>query len=1152
LPKVIYIVQLKYFPQQTQKFSMPVTMKKSIFKLNKSLFTVSLSILLLSAGVVLVNCKVPQEKNSVKLEQGFQNPPESSKPRVWWHWMNGNITKSGIKADLEWMKRAGIGGLQNFNVDLSEASTPLIVKKRLDYMSPEWKDAFRFATKLADSLGLELAIAASPGWSDSGGPWVKPFEAMKKLVWSELQVEGGQQFTGMLPKPPCTIGRFQNVGSENGYYADAAVVAYRMPEKDITLSELHPKISSSGGKFELSKLTDSDLKKTSFLPALPENKKSWIQFEFAKPETFQSVTMALGGRGGEGYANETSIGNQVLESSNDGINFTAVIDLTKPYFYTQVAQITATFPPATAKFFRITFTLRESQADRKEVADTNVQGTQIAELELYSVARVNRFEDKAGFTAASDIDASATPSVPVSDAISKNEVIDLSTKMRADGTLSWNPPAGRWIILRLGYSLTGSTNGPTSPDARGYEVDKLSAEHVKSYYTNYLDQYKDATAGLMGKNGLQYLINDSWEMATQNWTDSMLTDFTHRRGYSIIPWLPVLTGRVVESAEASDRFLWDFRKTIGELLSENHYDQLTTLLHERGMGRYTESQEGGRAFVADGMEAKRKADIPMCAQWAPGEYNGNNTVEPETNKTFDILESASVSHIYGQNLVAAESMTAAGFVWVWSPESLKPTADLELACGVNRFVIHCSVHQPVDDKIPGLGLGWFGQWFTRNETWAELAKPWTTYLARSSYMLQKGNFVADVIYFYGEDNNIVALFQNRTPDVPPGYNYDFVNADALVNVLSENNGLLTTPGGMNYRVLALDPNCKYMSLPVLRKICLLVKSGAIVIGEKPENTPSLSDDQSEFKTLADELWKTGKGENKFGKGKVFAGKTIAEGLSSMNIRPDFEYTKPMSTTKIMFVHRKLNDAEIYWVNNRTNNAQNIKTTFRVEGKVPELWHAETGEIEDVSYKISDGCTTVPLNLAANDAVFVVFRTKAVAQSKVVPQPTETQLAVIDGAWKVSFQPNRGAPVQIVLDKLTSWSENTDSGVKYFSGTGSYTKTIRASASWFSKGSQICLDLGIVKNLAEVLVNGNSVGIVWKSPFRIDLTTALNPGENILEVKVANLWVNRLIGDQQPGTTKKITYTTKAFYEANSPLLPSGLLGPVRIVGISKN
>jgi len=483
---------------------------------------------------------------------------------------------------------------------------------------------------------------------------------------------------------------------------------------------------------------------------------------------------------------------------------------------------------------------------------------------------------------------------------------------------------------------------------------------------------------------------------------------------------------------------------------------------------------------------------------------------------------------------------------------LKPTADLELASGVNRFVIHCSVHQPVNDKIPGLGLGWFGQWFTRHETWAEQAKPWTTYLARSSYMLQQGKFVADVIYYYGEDNNITSLFSDKLPDVPLSYQYDFVNADALVNVLSVNKGQIITPSGMSYRVLALDPNSKYMSLPVLRKISGMVKAGAIVIGNRPVSTPSLSDDQAEFKTIADQLWETGTGENTFGKGKVYAGQTIVEVLASMKIKPDFEYTKPRNTTKLMFVHRKVGDDEIYWVNNRTNNVENLEATFRVEGKTPEVWHPETGRIEEASYNIVNGRTTVPLRLEPNDAVFVVFRKKAATPSLMLTQLVETQLAEIEGAWKVSFQPDRGAPAQIELDQLSSWSENSDPGVKYFSGTGSYTKTIQAPADWFKGDSQIWLDLGEVKNLAEVIVNGKSLGIVWKTPFRVNVTDQLKQGENALEVKVTNLWVNRLIGDQQAGNTEKITYTTQAFYQANSPLLPSGLLGPVKIVRLSKN
>ena len=1117
-------------------------------------------LLLTLTCMVLVMCKGSSEEASMNLEKGFLNPPESAKPRVWWHWMNGNITKEGIRADLEWMNRVGIGGFQNFDANLSEMSTPQIVKKRLVYMTPEWKDAFHFTTKLADSLGLEMAIAGSPGWSECGGPWVTPSQAMKKLVWSEIRVEGGHPFSGTLSKPPTNSGRFQNAYNNNKihYYSDVAVIAYHVPENDIPMTDLNPKITSSGGKFDLSTFTENDLGKMSFLPADAQNGKSWIQFAFTKPETFQSITLAIGGRGGESWADNSTIGSQVLEASNDGLNFKTVLDLTKPYYETQIAQITATFSPISARFFRVTFTTPllkptvEDNSGSKGHGATFPMGIQIAELVLHTVARVNQFEDKAGFTAAWDNYTLATPSDPVSDAISKDEVIDL-TKMQPDGTIIWTPPAGRWVILRFGYSLTGSQNKPASPEATGFEVDKLSAAHVKTYFTNYLDQYKDATGGLMGKKGLQYLVTDSWEAGVQNWTDSMMTEFTSHRGYDILPWLPVLKGRVVESAEASDRFLWDFRKTIADLTAENYYDQLTTLLHERGMmGRYSESHESNRAFVADGMDVKRKASIPMGALWVPEEFNGKGTPIPRVLKDVDLMESASVAHIYGQNLVAAESMTAGGYAWIWSPESLKPTADLELASGVNRFVI-LSVHQPVNDKIPGLGLGWFGQWFTRHETWAEQAKPWTTYLSRSSYMLQQGNFVADVIYFYGEDNNITSLFrENKLPDVPSSYNYDFVNADALVKVLSVNKGQIKTPNGMNYRMLALDPNSKYMSLPVLRKISEMVQAGAVVVGDKPVGTPSLSDDQAEFKTIAEQLWGTGTGEHTLGKGKVYAGLSIPVVLASMKITPDFEYTKPRSNTNLMFVHRKLGDVEIYWVNNRNNNAENIEATFRVEGKTPELWHPETGMIEETSYNITNGRTTVPMRMEPNDAVFVVFRKKAVTQSLTLTQPVETQLTFLYGSWNVSFQPNRGAPTQIVLDQLSSWSENTDPGIKYFSGTGSYAKTIQVSDDWFKEGSQIWLDLGEVKNLAEVLVNGKSLGIVWKTPFRVNLTKSLKQGENVLEVKVTNLWVNRLIGDQQPGNTEKITYTTQAFYQANSSLLPSGLFGPVKIVRLSKN
>ena len=434
----------------------------------------------------------------------------------------------------------------------------------------------------------------------------------------------------------------------------------------------------------------------------------------------------------------------------------------------------------------------------------------------------------------------------------------------------------------------------------------------------------------------------------------------------MIPWMPVLSGHVVKSSDASEQFLFDFRKTLSDLVAEYHYDALTKILADRGMKRYTESHENGRALIADGMEVKRTAAIPMSAIWTPNAFINQNDL---TYHTADIRESASVAHIYGQNIVAAESLTALGIpssAWSYSPETLKPTADLALAHGLNRFVIHTSVHQPVDDKIPGLGLGPFGQWFTRHETWAEHAKVWTDYLSRSSYLLQQGKFVADIVYYYGEDNNITGLFGKVMPSIPEGYNFDFINADALINLLTFKDGKLVTPSGMSYQVLVLDNNAKKMSLPVLKKISALVKSGAVLIGSKPEVTPSLSDDQNEFAKLVNEIWNSGNQ-------KVFKDKPLNEVLSSLGITQDFTYTKPQANTKLLYLHRRSSNLDIYWINNRNDQEENVDVNVRIEGKVPELWHPETGKREPVSYSISNGITKVKLHLSPYDAVFLIFR-----------------------------------------------------------------------------------------------------------------------------------------------------------------------------------
>jgi len=1085
------------------------------------------------------------------LYKNFVTPPNSAKPRVWWHWMNGNITKDGIRKDLEWMSRSGIGGFQNFDAGLT---TPQIVKKRLIYMTPEWKDAFRFAARLADSLHLEMAIAGSPGWSESGGPWVAAKEGMKKLVWREVRVKGGQAFAGSLPKPSATSGVFQNLpipdeifslsektAAPPEYYEDVAVIAYRIPAADVSMNELDPKINSSGGSFTLAQLTDGDLAVSSLLPSDSAKGYAWIQYEFEKPQTIKAISIVGGGSKSQfGLSGQSE--DRSLEVSDDGINFQRVSFLPLGV----IPQQTITIPPTAAKYFRVTFKNQPPPFDFSAITGSGIKppkapvGTDIAEIVLYPETRINHFEEKAGFAPSTDLNLYYTPAT--NDAISESDVIDLTGKMNADGSLNWTAPSGDWRIVRFGYSLTGKQNHPASPEATGLEVDKLDAAAVKNYFENYLNQYKDATSGLMGNRGLQYVVTDSYEAGQETWTPKMREEFRRRRGYDMFSWMPVLTGVIIKSTEASEQFLWDYRKTISELLAENHYDQLTNILAKYGMKRYSESHENGRVFIGDGMDVKRKAAVPMAAMWTPG-LGGSSLVMAQA----DIRESASVAHVYGQNLVAAESLTAVGLggnAWSYSPEKLKPTADLELASGLNRFVIHTSVHQPVDDKIPGLGLSIFGQWFNRHETWAGQAKAWTDYLARSSYLLQQGKFVADVVYYYGEDNNITSLFGGSLPNIPEGYNYDFINADALINLLSVKDGKLVTPSGMTYRLLVLDSNAVKMSLPVLRKIEKLVNAGATVAGIKPVATPSLSDDQNEFNNLVKEIWSSSNA-------KVSSGKSLMEVLHAMNLVPDFTYDKTQPDTKLLFVHRSLVDREIYWINNRNKRKETVTANFRVSGKVPVLWHPETAKTEPVSYSIANGITTVNLLLQPNDAVFVVFNDKVTKPSVTLPVKEETQLMTVGGSWKVSFQKDRGAPANATFDKLVSYTENSDAGIKYFSGTASYAKTITADKSWFANHTELWLDLGDVKDLAEVIVNGKSLGIVWKQPFYVDITNSLKAGENKIEVNVTNLWVNRLIGDAQPGVTNKITYTTMPFYQANSKLLPSGLLGPVKIIAVNK-
>lgn len=1102
-------------------------------------------ILSLVAGVLLcAACGAPSGKTAAELEKGFLAPPQDAKPRVWWHWINANISEEGVKADLEWMDRVGVGGFHVFDAN---QRSPRIVDPVV-YMSPEWKRIFRGAIRTADSLGMEAAIASSPGWSETGGPWVAPEEAMKKVVWSETTLKGGVPFKGVLPQPPSASGAFQDFESVEGvdipYYRDIAVVAFRSDE--VPMKDMAPRIAVSGGEASVEVLTDGHFSESSHV--IYKDGKAWIEYSFENPLTVYAVEES-----GGGYSNVVSAVHRdeeyaYLEAGDDESSMRRVTGIRNAPGVNVAA---LSFAPVTARRFRLVFpepyigpgmnigiTLTPDLLElAKEFGVLNApqNGVDVSEFRLLTVPRVDRYIEKAGWSVATTWNGSHEAVYP-----GISEVVDLSGRMTSDGTLEWTPGEGNWKVLRFGYSLTGKQNSPASPEATGLEVDKFNPAHVRKYINTYLDMYEEASGGLLGGRGIQYIMTDSWEAGTQNWTEEMPRYFHELRGYDLVRFLPALAGYIVDDSRTTDRFLWDWRKTMGELVAGNHYGVLSQELKKRGMGRYTETHEGARGFVGDGMEPKKGSDIPMAAMWTPTD---GSLKEDRWDLQADNRESASVAHLYGQKYVAAESLTAMGMMngsaWSWTPETLKPTADLELAGGINRFVMHSTVHQPSDDFMPGLSLGIFGHWFNRHETWAEQAGPWMTYLARSSYMLQQGLNVADILYFYGEDTNITSLFSGGLPAaIPEGYNFDFINPDGLENDITVKGGHIVAPSGATYAILALDPHAKLMTMKTLRKIEKLVQAGATVIGQKPERTPSLMDDPAEFETLASKLWDGAEGGKTYGKGSVYGVLDLGKALPQADVR----FSGFMDGAETHFVHRSIDGVEIYWVNSRNATAQDAEVTFRVSGLKPELWDPVSGHIQDLSFKVENGTTTVPIHFNAWDSYFVVFRHKADRSGWTAPGQRTEPLLALEGPWDVSFH-GFGAPDQTAFEDLSLWNLSEDASIRYYAGTADYTKTFTVSG--LSKDSAYVLDLGKVYNIASVKLNGKDLGILWRAPFRTDVSGVLREGENRLEIAVTSTWCNRLIGDTMPGE-KKWTWTPMPFFLPYMSLKNAGLEGPVSI------
>lgn len=1135
------------------------------------------------AFILTLACATPifgTEPSPDRLQHDFQTPPESAKPRVWWHWMNGNVTKEGITADLEWMKRVGIGGFQMFDAYLS---VPQFVDHRLVWYTPEWKEAFRHAAAEADRLGLEMAMAGSGGWSESGGPSVTPAQAMKKVVWSETWVDGGKTFSGVLPPPPANNGSFldaptpiepERVGTSGmpgakpappppppkpdpTFYQDIAVLAYRLPESERRMRDAHPTITWNGAEADLAGLTDGSYAKNVILP-YPATGDGELTFEFAEP--FRAEAFTLASIGVTRNSQPVLVGR--VQASADGAQWRTLLTLPAPV-PTERPGVgrTFAFPAVTARFFRVQLTRPPRDPQAAVLAMTGyrdkAEGFPVAEVEFAGGPRIHRWQDKAGYGLAMDYGTVATPEVSANEVTPLSDVIDLTDKVAKDGTLTWAVPSGRWVVTRFGFSLTGKKNHPATPEATGFEVDKLSRQHVLSYFDGYVSHAADAAGEFWGRS-FRYLLLDSWEAGTGNWTDTMRTEFRTRRGYDPLPWLPALTGRIIGSAEQSDRFLWDFRRTIADLVAENHYGAAAEYLHQHGAGLYAEAIGTNRPTLGDGLQDKGRVDIPMGEFWTPaaGEAEAPNYVA-------DVREAASAGHIYGKPIIAAESFTSRPNVIAWgqAPFDLKALADRNLARGINRIVFHTSDHQPFTDEghKPGMTLWMYGQHYSRNITWAEQAVAWNTYLARCSFLLQQGSYVADIAYFYGEGSPaVVPYWKEQHPAIPDGYSCDYLNAEVLART-SVKDGRIVLPDGMSYRVLVLPRDETRLTFPVIRKIRDLVAAGAVVVAPRPQGSPSLAgypacDD--EIRAIAAEVWGAIDGaaitRHPYGAGRVYWGMSLARILSDLGLNPDLQHNAPSLSTSLAWIHRHTAEADLYFVSNQQNRSETVSVTFRVDGREAELWHPDTGETEPATYTLAHGTTTVPLELDPCGSVFVVFRQPAKTATRVVPRPTATTVASIAGPWSVTFPPKLGAPARIELDHLASWTEQTDPGVRYFSGTATYEHSVAISPEWLRNGAQLVLDLGTVKDIAELSVNDEPVpAILWKPPFKADITKFVKPGSNKIAIKVTNLWPNRIIGDQALPVEQRHTFTVFRAFTKDSPLLESGLLGPVTLQSITR-